>query len=406
MNKENHCRFPEWGRVVVRNFFLPSLNLFYDYTTGDSFEHRFDHLPKLEEIAAEDPDPCGRGSGMEDCALHAGAMLDAAIRCDESELASRVLIGLESLVVRHGRPGFVARGFSPFAGNLCYPNSSRDQFTLAVFGAWRAFCAMPSAMDRQCAAEILRNISEYCLENVTAENGFNLGRFDGGPAMVSLMRRGCAPHEALRLPMFHAAAGVATGESERIAVAAALLPEAIAKTLEMRDDGGWWDISLSQFQLSVAVLLECNVFPEAVGTLREISREICRLTRRELEILLARGEADPSRLNARMCDWRDCPRRLLVAPAAEGGRSYRHVTLPQEYQIAAGILRGIGNLLTALFYGKEAPSPEAARRIVRLLSAVDFPHCSCGGTIQLLQGVSLFPGLVPSSISNRKGGSL
>lgn len=111
MNKENHCRFPEWGRVVVRNFFLPSLNLFYDYTTGDSFEHRFDHLPKLEEIAAEDPDPCGRGSGMEDCALHAGAMLDAAIRCDESELASRVLIGLESLVVRHGRPGFVARGF-------------------------------------------------------------------------------------------------------------------------------------------------------------------------------------------------------------------------------------------------------------------------------------------------------
>ncbi len=272
MDNETCCRFPEWGREVVRTFFLPSLNLFYDYTTGDSFEHRFDHLPKPEEIAAEDPDPCGRGSGMEDCPLHAGAMLDAAIRCGESELASRVLIGLESLVMRHGRPGFVARGFSPFAGNLCYPNSSRDQFTLAVFGAWRAFCSMPSAVDRRCAAEILRNISDYCLENVTAENDFNLGRFDGGPAMVSLMRRGCAPHEALRLPMFHAAAGVATGESERIAVAAALLPEAIAKTLEMRDDGGWWDISLSQFQLSVAVLLECNAFPEAAGTLREISR--------------------------------------------------------------------------------------------------------------------------------------
>ena len=137
-------RFPEWGRAVVRNFFLPSLNLFYDYTTGDSFEHRFDHLPRPEEIAAGDPDPCGWGSGMEDCALHAGAMLDTAIRCGEFELASRVLIGLESLVVRHGRPGFVARGFSPFAGNLCYPNSSRDQFTLAVFGAWRAFCSMPS----------------------------------------------------------------------------------------------------------------------------------------------------------------------------------------------------------------------------------------------------------------------
>ena len=257
---------------------------------------------------------------MEDCALHAGAMLDTAIRCGEFELASRVLIGLESLVVRHGRPGFVARGFSPFAGNLCYPNSSRDQFTLAVFGAWRAFCSMPSEVERRCAAGILRNISDYCLEIVTAENGFNLGRFDGGPAMVSLMRRGCAPHEALRLPMFHAAAGVATGEPERIAAAAAILPEAIAKTLEMRDDGGWWDISLSQFQLSIAVLLECGRFPEAAGTLREVSREICRLTRRELDILLARGEADPARLNARMCDWRDCPRRLLVAPAAEGGR--------------------------------------------------------------------------------------
>ncbi len=403
MDSGTLCRFPEWGRAVVRNFFLPSLNLFYDYTTGDSFEHRFDHLPRPEEIAAGDPDPCGWGSGMEDCALHAGAMLDTAIRCGEFELASRVLIGLESLVVRHGRPGFVARGFSPFAGNLCYPNSSRDQFTLAVFGAWRAFCSMPSEVERRCAAGILRNISDYCLEIVTAENGFNLGRFDGGPAMVSLMRRGCAPHEALRLPMFHAAAGVAAGEPERIAAATAILPEAIAKTLEMRDDGGWWDISLSQFQLSIAVLLECGRFPEAAGTLREVSREICRLTRRELDILLARGEADPARLNARMCDWRDCPRRLLVAPAAEGGRPYLHVTPPREYLMAAGVLRGIGNLLTTLFYGGEAPAPETGRRISRLLRAVDFPHCGCGGAIQLLQGVSLFPGLVPSSVSNRKG---
>ena len=403
MDSGTLCRFPEWGRAVVRNFFLPSLNLFYDYTTGDSFEHRFDHLPRPEEIAAGDPDPCGWGSGMEDCALHAGAMLDTAIRCGEFELASRVLIGLESLVVRHGRPGFVARGFSPFAGNLCYPNSSRDQFTLAVFGAWRAFCSMPSEVERRCAAGILRNISDYCLEIVTAENGFNLGRFDGGPAMVSLMRRGCAPHEALRLPMFHAAAGVATGEPERIVAATAILPEAIAKTLEMRDDGGWWDISLSQFQLSIAVLLECGRFPEAAGTLREVSRKICRLTRRELDILLARGEADPARLNARMCDWRDCPRRLLVAPAAEGGRPYLHVTPPREYLMAAGVLRGIGNLLTTLFYGGEAPAPETGRRISRLLRAVDFPHCGCGGAIQLLQGVSLFPGLVPSSVSNRKG---
>ena len=49
MDNGTCCRFPEWGGEVVRTFFLPSLNLFYDYTTGDSFEHRFDHLPKPEE---------------------------------------------------------------------------------------------------------------------------------------------------------------------------------------------------------------------------------------------------------------------------------------------------------------------------------------------------------------------
>lgn len=62
MDNGTCCRFPEWGREVVRTFFLPSLNLFYDYTTGDSFEHRFDHLPKPEEIAAETRIPAAEGA--------------------------------------------------------------------------------------------------------------------------------------------------------------------------------------------------------------------------------------------------------------------------------------------------------------------------------------------------------
>lgn len=142
MDSGTLCRFPEWGRAVVRNFFLPSLNLFYDYTTGDSFEHRFDHLPRPEEIAAGDPDPCGWGSGMEDCALHAGAMLDTAIRCGEFELASRVLIGLESLVVRHGRPDSWRGDFrrSPETSVIRTPRAISSLWRFSVHGGRFAPC--------------------------------------------------------------------------------------------------------------------------------------------------------------------------------------------------------------------------------------------------------------------------
>ncbi|MEI3005224.1 MAG: hypothetical protein V8T87_11475 [Victivallales bacterium] len=37
----------------------------------------------------------------------------------------------------HGQDGFIARGISPHDGKSCYSNSSRDQFTLAVYGMWR-----------------------------------------------------------------------------------------------------------------------------------------------------------------------------------------------------------------------------------------------------------------------------
>jgi len=374
---------------VRETFFHPETCLFYDCVGDGGPEERFRLLPRREEIAALDPEPCGRGTGMEDCPLHAGCMLDLVCRRGDAEFARRILSGLYRLVTLHGTPGFVARGLSPFAESLCYPNSSRDQFTLAVFGAWRAARLMPEQADRERAADILGMISDYCLRNVTPENGWNLMRRDGGKAMVSAMGSSCAPHEALRLPMIHAVAGVARNEPERIAAAAALLQETVARTLRMDLSRDWWDIELVQLQLSVVLLEECGAFPDFAGTLAEIRRRTGILARRELEILLDRAERTPVRLDIPAPDWRTCRRRLYTVSPEEGGITYTHLIFPTDYLDAAEFLRGVGNLLATLFYAGIAPMETALERIDRILDVPELARCRCGGLIQLTYGLGL-----------------
>ncbi len=389
-------QFSDWfdplKTYVETTFFHPGTALFYDYAASGDSEHRFDRLPRPEEIAALDPEPCGRGTGMEDCPLHAGCMLDLLCRTGDLEFARRVLTGLYNLTMLHGTPGFVARGFSPFAGTLCYPNSSRDQFTLAVFGGWRAAGLLTEREDRGRAAELLGAVSDYCLRQVTRENGWNLMRRDGGRAMVSVMRY-CDPHEALRLPMIHAAAGVVRNEPERIAAAAELLPETAARTLELDLARNWWDIQLVQLQLSVVLLDECGAFPAYRETFREIRRNVGILARRELAILLDRAEQRPIRLDAPAPDWRTCARRTVTVPAAEGGITYQHVRFPADYHAATELLRGIGNLLTTLSYAEETPTGGEWERIGRLFDALPLKTCCSGGLIQLLCGLGLAAGI-------------
>ena len=118
-------------RQIHDILFHPGTGMVYDYVTSHDPNHRFDHLPSPEEIAAGFPNPCGWSTGMEDCALNGGILLDLMRfrGWENSVFAAKIAEGVIRCGTVHGQDGFIARGISPHDGKSCYSNSSRDQFT-------------------------------------------------------------------------------------------------------------------------------------------------------------------------------------------------------------------------------------------------------------------------------------
>ena len=142
-----------WNAIWT-NFYSSQTNLFYDFLETLDPGATLDSLPTPEEVKSLDPNPCGYGTGMEDCAISGGIILDALIDryaneqargADATSLeriksqAKDVFTGLELLATVSGSPGFVARGVSPKAPDVCYINSSRDQVTHLTLAVWEYF---------------------------------------------------------------------------------------------------------------------------------------------------------------------------------------------------------------------------------------------------------------------------
>ncbi len=361
---------------IFTAFYRPETCLFYDYRTAEGLGH----LPALEEIALQFPNPCGWGTGMEDSMLHAGAMLDALAAKGDRERAEWVLEGIRRCTTVHGVPGFAVRSLSPSDGKSCYSNSSRDQFTLAVFGAWRFRRTWP---DSEKAAEILRSIAGYCRKNVTE----NLLRLDGKPAIVSRVWGDCEAHEALRLAMFYAAAGC-EAEARRY------FEPGLRRTLAMKRERPWWDIELGQMQLSLELLRESGLFPEAEDELRRAMRLTGELALERFLEMLGTAEEFTGDWRVPNANWRTLPFRMVKETLAEnpanavfGGRTYLNPVFPEDYRRVFNYLRGFGNYAVTIHY---APGLEVPReRLEKLLSKIDFSRVNTGGIIPLYQSLVL-----------------
>ena len=137
---------------------LPSEEMIHrawDYTTKVLLDPRTDQLydfpvddvrecPLPEETARSWPNPCGYATGTEDAMIHAGTMLDACLCRYEMEEDEESCMGAHRLVAGMLRcafasdvKGFLPRGVMPADGKSHYIDSSRDQYTLFVFGAFR-----------------------------------------------------------------------------------------------------------------------------------------------------------------------------------------------------------------------------------------------------------------------------
>lgn len=385
-----------WDRIS-RVFFHPGTGLVYDYITADAPEERFSHLPSVEEISLSFPNPCGWSTGMEDCALNGGFLLDLLrLRGEtDTDFARLAAAGLIRCGNVHGKPGFVARGLSPYDGRSCYGNSSRDQFTLATYGMWRFLTGYPSpdAGLKRDGEAFLRSVAEYCRRTVTPSNAYNLLRLDGKPAIVSTMWH-CTPHEAMRLPMIYGIAADVTGESCYCEWMRHYAAAGLEQTLTMDPEADWWDMPVIQMQLSLNFFRESGIAPELAGGIREAMRMAASIAETRLMPLLEEAEAFDGDWAALYDNWRYLPMKATpetIAPdgssALFGGLSYLNPVFRERYAHPNAILRGIGNYLATIALCNEHPCPDAlTARVDKILGNIDISRCAGVGILPLLYG--------------------
>ena len=334
-----------WERL-----FRKETNLFYDFVSSYDAASALDHLPYPDEIAHQVPNPCGWGTGMEDSMLNGGAMLD--ILCmrgekEEKKRASRVFQGLRLSATVHGKRGFIARSISPRDGRSCYINSSRDQYTLFVYGIWKYFhSSLSSEKEKEQIRDLLSGIAEFC------EKETMLLRLDGAPGLVCRLTGEIGLHEVMRLPMFFAAAWDVTRNPHWFDLYRHFAHPGIQKNLEFSSKKNWWYMELNQMVVSLLLIASFD------SELAPLCRNILAMAAGQAEKMLAAHREywknihlDTSALPG---DWRSAPFHLRMSdPEMTGalyhGYPYYCPQLNPEFRRVQEKLRELGQVAFVLF---------------------------------------------------------
>ncbi len=220
-------------------------------------------LPTPEEIASLYPNVGGWGTGMEDSMISGGSMLDGCIERysktkspEAAGLAQVLANGLLLASEKAKSKGFIPRSISPYDLESHYINSSRDQYTLFVFGLLRYYeSGICSEVDSGRIRRAFTDIAERCEENVTEANNYDLLREDLLPSIVTEMwGPGLGNHEVSRLPMIYLAAWKVTGNIHWLEKYRQIRQEAFDRILPMKD---YWALyTLQQMQMSIRVLYD------------------------------------------------------------------------------------------------------------------------------------------------------
>lgn len=224
-----------WNFIFDR-FYCHDTGLIYDFLIDGG--NAWHHLPLPEDIKKCCPNPCGWGTGMEDCVLNGGSVLDAivaehAVTKDGSlkEVADGIFKGLMLCATVSDDKGFIARGVSPADKKSYYINSSRDQYTHWVYGAVRFFDSpLCDGKQKEEIRSVLTALAEKCRREVVPENDYNMLRADGKIGIVGKMWGDIGAHEYLRLPMFYAAAYHVSGDEKWKTLCDTYKYEALEKT--------------------------------------------------------------------------------------------------------------------------------------------------------------------------------
>lgn len=386
---------------IREKLYHPGTGLIYDYITSFDPAERFSHLPSPEEISHSFPNPCGWSTGMEDCAINTGLMLAwSAAAHDENTAFTRSLAGgLIRCGNVHGKHGFIVRGILPQDGSSCYSNSSRDQFTIAVYGLWCFLNGERIAEDlRHAGIRFICDTADYCEKTVIEKNHYSLLRLDGGPAVVSGLWD-CAPHEMLRLPMIYGAAWKLSGKQHYHDLLRRCMETGLRRTLEANpESGAWWDMPLLQMQCSIRFFEDSNVFPELQTEIRQGLHLAAKIAIRKLNGILDDAERFSGDWTVLYDNWRYLPmklRRETIAPdghtALFGGFPYLTPEFHPSYAQPNFLIRNIGNYLAVMALDQKLPEAAGSffARTDRLMSGIDFEHFSGAGIVPMLYGSQL-----------------
>lgn len=362
-------------RATWTRFYKSETNQFYDYLTSYEPEEGLAHLPTADEVGRQFPNKFGYGTGMEDCMISAGVMLDMiadrhAVTRDETlrVRAREVLQGIRRSTLDHGYPGFVARGVCHESPRLIYKASSRDQYTHVVHGLWVYFLSeLPDENDRALVTEIVTAIAGRLLKNVIQENDYDSLCADGtrederGYSRMWNVRA----HEAARLPMIHAAAWDITKRPDFYAAYRQYIVPAIEQSLDFEQADGVAPWTLPQMQLAFALLA---------------ALETDEILKRQLHALMAKVAARAAR-GAESATVRAATLDLtLLAPdwRASGG-------LVPPYRTAWYCPREAGEALTTQLLDGRTPFPVEQQELLRnwFTRLLDFGRVSSSGIFHL-----------------------
>ena len=186
------------------------------------------------------------------------------------QYADKILKGINLCLSVPKNRGFLARSVSPFDNKSYYPNSSRDQYTHAVYALWYFLHnKIGNQEQNELCKKLLVDIASYAQKTVVEENYYTILNDNGKRGHVQIMWANpipqdpvpgtqsywpIEPHEVLRLPMIYAAAWNATGDDHWRNLMNQCMEVGIKHALKVPDylDG----YCLLQMQLSHKLLYE------------------------------------------------------------------------------------------------------------------------------------------------------